>query len=55
MASATSNKAPGALPGKTKAAYAAPRLITYGNISELTGGPSTGASDGNSAGAMAMA
>lgn len=37
-----------------KAAYATPKLTTFGNISELTGGPSSGTDDGKSAGAMAM-
>jgi hypothetical protein len=55
MASVTSGKNHSTIPGKGKAAYASPRLTTYGNVSELTGGPSAGASDGRSAGAMAMA
>jgi hypothetical protein len=52
MASVSSSKGSSTLSGKAKAAYASPKLTTYGNISELTGGPSAGAADGKSAGAM---
>ena len=34
-----------------KATYAAPKLTTYGNISELTGGASAGMADGMAPGA----
>lgn len=52
MADITSGKDHDTISGKGKAAYASPKLTTYGNVSELTGGPSRGRPDGRSAGAM---
>lgn len=54
MSKFSPNTETGAPADNAKAAYAAPKLTTYGNISELTGGPSAGAADGASRGAMAM-
>ena len=52
MASVSSGKGS----GKPKAAYAAPKLTTYGNVSELTGGPSmTGVLDGKNPNSGSMA
>lgn len=51
MASVSSGKASSAQSGKTKADYVSPRLTTYGNVSELTGGPSRPNADGKSRGA----